>query len=182
MPAALASRYAGALVDVVTGPKSEIDPAGAVRQLRAFEAVFTGSIELRNALASPAVAPSRKRAVIARLAESLALSRTVRNFLYVLADHRRTHNLAEVVDAFETLIDERLGIVRVDISSARELDERQRGLLNGELARLTGSQVRLRFAVDPALIGGVVARVGSTVYDGSVAGQLEGLERRLGAD
>jgi F-type H+-transporting ATPase subunit delta len=179
MPAALASRYAGALVDVVTGPQSQVDPQAAVRELRAFEGVFASSQELRNALASPAVPPGRKRAVVARLAETLSLSRAVRNFLYVLIDHRRTHHLPEIVDTFEVLLDARLGIVRADVASARELSERQQTMLRDELSRVAGAPVRLRFSVNPELIGGVVARIGSTVYDGSVAGQLEALEKRL---
>lgn len=181
MPAALASRYAGALVDVVTGPKSAIDPQTAVGELRAFESAFAGSHELRNALASPAITPGRKRAVVARIAETLSLSRTIRNFIYVLIDHRRTQHLPEVADAFETLLDERLGLLRGDVTSARELTEAQRALLAEELSRVAGARVRLRFRVDPQLIGGVMARIGSTVYDGSVAGQLEALERRLRA-
>src|SRR3990172_6529174 len=111
MPAALASRYAGALVDVVTGLKSQTEPQAAVRELRLFESAFAVSHELRNALASPAVTVGRKRAVIAKLAEALPPSRTVRNFLRVLVDHRRTQSLPEIVDLFETLLDERLGIV-----------------------------------------------------------------------
>ena len=179
MPAALASRYAGALVDVVTGPKSEIDPQAAVEQLHQFTSTFNASQELRNALASPAVPPGRKRAVVARFAEMLALARTVRNFLYVLVDHRRTDYLPEILEAFEILLDERLGIVRADITSARELSEKQQIVLRDELARVAGAQVRLKFQMDPELIGGVVARIGSTVYDGSVAGELAALERRL---
>lgn len=179
MPAALASRYAGALVDVVTGPKSQIDPQAAIGELRQFLSTFEESAELRNALASPAVTPGRKRAVVARLAAALPLSRTVRNFLYVLVDHRRTQHLPEIADAFETLLDERLGVVRADVTSARELTGTQQELLRSELSRVAGSQVKPRFKVDPELIGGVMARIGSTVYDGSVAGQLDAMERRL---
>ncbi len=179
MPAALASRYAGALVDVVTGAKTQVEPQAAVRELRAFLEVFESSIELRNALSSPAVPPARKRGVIGRLASRLQISRTVRNFLCVLVDHRRTHHLAEVVDAFETLLDKRLGIVRADIQSAAELDARRQSMLRDKLSRVTGAPVRLRFRVNPELIGGVVARIGSTVYDGSVTGALDALERRL---
>ena len=76
-------------------------------------------------------------------------------------------------------MDERLGFARAEVSSPRELTETQRGAINSQLDRITGKRIRMRFSVDPTLIGGVVARIGSTVYDGSVRGQLQTLGRRL---
>jgi F-type H+-transporting ATPase subunit delta len=178
---AIVGRYASALADVITGA-SGMDAAQAVRELRSFEAVLASSLELRHALASPAVSPGRKRAVMRRLAQTLGLSKIARNFLLVLTDHRRMAALSQMIEAFEIQLDARLGFVRAELRSPAELDERQRTALTGELSRLTGKQVRARFAVDPALIGGVVARIGSTVYDGSVKGQLEALGRRLAAE
>jgi F-type H+-transporting ATPase subunit delta len=100
----------------------------------------------------------------------------------VLIDRRRVGSLAEIAEAFEVLLDERLGTVRANVTSALGLSDSQKARLQEELSGLTGSPVRLRFAVDPGLIGGIVARIGSTVYDGSVEGQLEALGRRLRAD
>ena len=179
--AAIVSRYANALVDVITGG-SGMDTAQATQQLRAFEAVLTGSPELRNALASPAVAPARKRSVVSKLAERLGLARIVRNFLMVLTDHRRIAALSQVIDAFEIHLDERLGFIRAELHTARELDERQKAALVDRLSGFTGKKIRARFAVDPDLIGGVVAHIGSTLYDGSVRGQLDSLARRLAAE
>ncbi len=178
---AIVGRYASALADVVTGPTG-MDAGQAIGELRGFEAALGESVELRHALASPAVPPGRKRAVVGRLAERLGLSRIVRNFLLVLADHRRMAALSLMIDAFEISLDERLGFLRAELRSALELDERQRAALTQELSTLTGKKVRARFAVAPELIGGVVARIGSTVYDGSVKGQLEVLARRLAAE
>jgi F-type H+-transporting ATPase subunit delta len=79
-------------------------------------------------------------------------------------------------------MDERLGFARAEISSARELTETQRTSLSTQLSQLTGKQIRMRFAVDESLIGGAVARIGSTVYDGSVRGQLQTLGRRLSTE
>jgi F-type H+-transporting ATPase subunit delta len=76
-------------------------------------------------------------------------------------------------------MDERLGFARAEVSSPRELTETQRGAINAQLEHVTGKRIRMRFAVDPGLIGGVVARIGSTVYDGSVRGQLLTLGQRL---
>jgi F-type H+-transporting ATPase subunit delta len=177
----IVTRYASALVDVVTGPRG-MDAAQANQQLRAFADVLAGSAELRNALTSPAVSPARKRAVVGRLADQLGLAKMVRNFLLVLSDHRRLAALAPMIDSFEILLDERLGFVRAELSSAREMDERQKAALGDELSRLTGKKVRPRFAVVPELIGGVIVRIGSTIYDGSVRGQLDSLARRLAAE
>jgi F-type H+-transporting ATPase subunit delta len=179
---ALASRYAGALVDVATGPKSGVDPHQVMRDLQSFSEVFAGSHELQNALTSPSVAPSRKRAVIGQIGEKLGISQIARNFLFVVSDHRRIASLAEMVEAFDLLLDERLGFVRAEISSAGELEPRQREAVAQQFERLTGKKVRMRFSVDSGLIGGLVARIGSTVYDGSVRGQLEALGKRLSAE
>jgi F-type H+-transporting ATPase subunit delta len=179
---AVASRYANALADVVTAPGSELRAQEAVSELRAFESVLRGSTELYNALLTPAVPVGRKRAVISRIAGLLKLSRIARNFLFVLVDHRRIASLSDIIHNFETVVDERLGFARAEVASARELSEPQRTSLNTRLQRLTGKQIRARYTVDDSLIGGVVARIGSTVYDGSVRGQLAALERRLGAE
>jgi F-type H+-transporting ATPase subunit delta len=125
---------------------------------------------------------SRKRAVVGRIAGLLKLSPIARNFLFVLIDHRRIALLGAILHSFELIVDERLGFARAEVSSPRELTETQRGAINAQLERLTGKRVRMRFAVDPALIGGVVARIGSTVYDGSVRGQLQTLGRRLSTE
>jgi len=90
--------------------------------------------------------------------------------------------LAEALDAFDLLLDERLGFARAEISSARQLSEPQRDAVSHVLERLTGKRVRARFAVDRELLGGLVARIGSTVYDGSVRGQLQALAKRLSAE
>ena len=179
---ALASRYASALVDVATGPKAGVDPRKLLSELHGFADVYTGSAELRNALSSPSVPPPRKRAVAGRIGERLGISRIARNFLFVLADHRRFDILAEILEAFDVLLDERLGFTRAEISSARELGQPQRDAVSRELERLTGKKVKPRFAVDRDLLGGLVARIGSTVYDGSVRGQLQSLGKRLAAE
>jgi F-type H+-transporting ATPase subunit delta len=182
MALAVASRYARALVDLVLRPGAGLEPHAAIDQIRGIETAIRSSAELRNVLLSPAVAPARKRAVIARLAASLGIAPLVRNFLFVVIDHRRTDLLDEIREAFETLVDERLGVVRADVTSARTLSPGQQRELQEQLSRLTGKQVRMEYAVDPNLLGGVSARIGSTIYDGSVRGQLDGLRRRLVSD
>jgi F-type H+-transporting ATPase subunit delta len=179
---AVAIRYANALADVVTAPGSGIRAEEILGELRSFEATLAGSAALHNALTSPAVSPARKRAVIGRIGDQLKLSRIARNFLFVLIDHRRIALLAGVLHSFEIIVDERLGFARAEVSSPSELSDAQRTALSAQLERMTGKRIRMRYAVDPSLIGGVVARIGSTVYDGSVRGQLDSLGRRLATE
>jgi F-type H+-transporting ATPase subunit delta len=179
MASAVANRYAQALVDVVMAPGSVLKPEDAVAQLRAVDAVFQESLELRNAMLTPAIQNSRKRAVLAKLLEGIGGSKLIRNFTYVLIDHRRIAIIGEIREAFELLLDERLGFARAEVTSAAPLDERVSADLESELSRLTGKRMRLRFDIDPALLGGVVARIGSTVYDGSVRGELRQLAKKL---
>lgn len=176
MPAAIATRYARALVDVVF-------PSGAAErtltELRAFADVLAGSNELKLALESPAVAKARKLAVVTKLGAALGLSKPVRNFLMVLVDHRRLAVLGEITSAFEKLISERLGILKVDVTAAYPLNDVQQAALASGIGAATGKKVGLNLTVDSALIGGVVARIGSTVYDGSVRGKLDTLGKKL---
>ena len=175
----VATRYASALADVVTASGAAMPAADAVKQLRVFEEALRSSPELYNALITPAVPGSRKKAVVGRVADITGLSRITRNFLFVLVDHRRIALLSEIIQIFERVVDERLGFVQAQVASAGDLNDQQRATLTSQFERLTGKRVRMHFSVDPSLIGGVVAHIGSTVYDGSVRGQLNSLGRRL---
>ena len=179
MLAAVAMRYGRALVEVIAAPGSGIDPAQALDELRAISGIIADSTDLRNALLSPAVPPSRKRAIVARIVEPLAVARQVRNFLYVVIDHRRIHELTSIVEAFAAVLDQHLGYVRADVSSARELTESQQAGIAEQLSRLSGKKAKLKFTTDAELLAGVLARAGSTVYDGSARGQLERLKREV---
>lgn len=178
MPA-VATRYARALVGLVTRPSARLDPHEILGQLEAFERALAASADLREVLLSPAVRAPDKRALVARLAATLGLADVVKRFLFVVIDHRRLALLPAIRESYEALVDERLGVVRVDVTSAQELSEAQRQALAAGLSRLTGKKARPRFDVEPELIGGVIARVGSTIYDGSVRGGLEALKRQL---
>ena len=181
MVSAAAARYAKALADVVTAPGAGVEAAQVLAQLHRIQALIESSADLRNALASPAVAPSRKRAVMEKLIAPLEVSKQVRNFVFVVIDHRRILEFASMMDAFERFIDDRLGFVRADVTSAHELTNVQRDLLRAQLTRLAGREAKPRYTTDPALVAGVVARVGSTLYDGSVRGQLDRLRTKLGS-
>jgi len=179
---AVATRYAHALADVVTAGGSPLRAEDAIAQLRVFEAALRSSPALANALATPAVPVARKRAVIRDIGYVLELGQITRNFLYVLVDHRRIALLAQIIETLELTVEERLGFGRAEVSSASELTREQQAALVTKLERITGKRLRARYAVDSALIGGVVARIGSTVYDGSVRGRLEDLRREMRAE
>ncbi len=179
MASAVASRYARALADLVLDPSRGLDPEALVGELEALEQALAASADLRNVLLSPAVTPARKRAVVARLASDLGISRVLRNSLYVLIDHRRTAMLGDIREAFRAIVDERTGAVEAGVATARELSGDERNRVGSRLGRLTGKRVRCKFNLDEELIGGMTVRIGSTIYDGSVRGQLEALRRRL---
>ena len=182
MPSAVANRYARALVDVIVRPGSPVNPEQALAELAAFAAAFGSSLELRNVLLSPAVPPVKKRTVITQVGDRLELSRTSRNFLCVVADHRRLAQLDEMIAAVQGLLDERLGIVRAAVISAQPVTAGQQEAVTAQLSTLTGRQVRAQFSVDPALLGGIIARIGSTIYDGSLRSQLHALQRDLASE
>jgi F-type H+-transporting ATPase subunit delta len=177
----IARRYAEALAEIVLVHNSPVRPEDALSQLRSFVDFFEQTPPLHGALMNPAVPAARKRAVISRLGEEIGVATPVRNFLFLLVDHRRIALLPPMADAFEAAIDEHRGVARADISSARPLDAPRASAIEAQLARISGRQIRARYHVDESLLGGVLARVGGTVYDGSVRGTLEELRRDLRA-
>ena len=178
----IAARYALALVEAIAAPGSGVDPNKALEGLNSFAETMTESHDLELILLSPSVSPKSKRAVIEKIAGDLNVDRLVRNFLFVLNDHRRMSLLREAARQAGVLLDERLGFVRADVFAATEMAKSDQTLIAGKLAEITGKQVKLRITIDPDLIGGIMARVGSTVYDGSVRGQLRVLGERLAAE
>ncbi len=176
MNGALASRYAAALADVAFDQKSG---DRVKKDLAAFVDTFFGSADLRNFIESPAVGPEMKHKVIEQVAARMDLAPAVRNFAYVIVNHRRTEMLREIQQAFETELNARLGIAEAEVISARELNAAERERMTKALERRTGKKIEARFHHDESLVGGAVVRVGSTVYDGSVREQLTRLREQL---
>jgi F-type H+-transporting ATPase subunit delta len=182
MPSALSSHYAKALADAVFAPESGLSPEDAVEQFRSAEAMISGSKQLHLALLSPAVNKQRKQAVISKLSEPLGLHRIIRNFLLVVVSHRRILDVKSMRESFEAVVDERLGWVRAEIASAHEVAAPQREEIERALGTQLGKFIRATYVVDPALIGGVRARVASKEYDATVRGKLENMRQRLAAN
>ena len=179
MSLAVANRYSRALAEVVFAPNSGVTAEQVLDEVGALAAAVKGSPELSAVLRSPAVTNAQKRGLLGKICEKLGASKTVRNLAWVVADHNRSNILGDIRKSFEALVDERRGMARAEISVAAEASTEQKAALEAALARLTGKQVVASYEVDPALIGGATARVGSTVYDGSVRGQLSALARKL---
>jgi F-type H+-transporting ATPase subunit delta len=179
MQGALASHYAHALADAVFAANSGLRAEDAVQQVRAVDDLISGSEQLQRALISPAVTKQRKSAIVSRLADEMGVNRKIRNFLLVLVSHRRIKELSAIRRSFEQVVDERLGWMPADITSAKELTREQRQNIERALGTKLGKFIRANYQVDPALIGGVRARVASREYDATVRGRLEHLRQRL---
>ncbi len=176
MPTVVANRYARALADVVasTGNYRQV-----LSELEDFSAAYRESIELREVCDTPAVTMAQKLTVLEALAGKLGSSHVTLNFLRVLMSHYRMPLLEEILQAFRNVAYARLRIVRVRISSASALSHGERELLQARFNELTEQQSELEFHLDGDLIGGLVAQIGSTVYDGSIRGHLDRIRELL---
>ncbi|MGB6431185.1 MAG: ATP synthase F1 subunit delta [Candidatus Acidiferrales bacterium] len=175
----MSQRYAAALADVAL----ERNSAPQVQtEIAAFEGLFDESPALRQLMANPAVPRSGKHAVIERLAERLGSSRTVRNFMLLLVDHRRSALLPEIERAYGSLLDAKLGITRADVRTGEEIDANERAALVRALEHMIGGKVEATYRVNPLIIGGARVVVGSTIYDGSVRAQLDRLRAQLSSE
>ena len=174
--ATIANRYARALADVSIerGEVSEVSG-----DLHRFAALLAGHAELREVFASPAFTLERKRAILGELLGRLDLRPTSANFLQLLLANSRLHQMDQVLQALTRELDARENVVSAEIVTARELGEEQRHNLEERLGTATGTKVRLSYRVDPTILGGLVARIGSTVYDGSIKNQLTQIRQRL---
>jgi F-type H+-transporting ATPase subunit delta len=172
----LARRYAAALADVAV----EQNDADAIKaELASFVQVFFESEDLRNCLESPGLDAEVKRRAIEKIAERMGLPMAVRNFLWIIVDHRRTEMLREIEAAFREELNARLGIAEAEVVSARSLSDFEKQELLAALEHRTGKRIEAQFREDKDLLGGAVVRVGSTVYDGSVREQLARLREQL---
>jgi F-type H+-transporting ATPase subunit delta len=175
--ASVASTYARAFADVVLG--AHLDANRAIAELRAIASLLNESSELRRVWENPAIPADQKRRVLDAIVARDGISKQVRNLVAVLIDHRRVHFLEPVIRQLEKELDARLGFAEADITSARELGDAEKREFETQVRKLTGMKVRARYAQDASLLGGAVIRVGSTIYDGSVKGQLERMKEAI---
>lgn len=177
--AAIASRYARAFADVVFERK--LDAAKSVADLQSLAGLVRGSDDLRKTWDNPSISAQQKHGVLDSIVGRLGASKEVRNFLAVVIDHRRTNDLAAIVRQVEQEINDRLGFAEAQITSARALGDAEKKNLEQQVQRMTGKSLRAHYAQDASLLGGAVVRVGSTIYDGSIQGQLKRLREQMAA-
>lgn len=172
----VARRYASALADVaLTGGEQR-----AIQdELIAWESLIQSSVALQQVFSNPTIVYEQKRALLEEMIMRTKVQQPTANFLRILLRNQRLTELGEINRRLAQVLDERSGIMAAHVTTARPVSEDIKKSLNGRLAAVTGKEVRLRFATDEALIGGIVTRIGSTVYDGSIRNQLQRLEDKL---
>lgn len=174
--AAVARRYAKAL-RALAGEAGRLEPTA--EEIQAFERLLATEPALRRVLLRPWVTAAVKREVVQAVAERLGLAPLTRRFLALVAQRRRLDLLPEILAAYRALVDEAAGRIRARVRTAAPVSDAERAVIRERLGRRLGKLVLLETEVDPALIGGFVAEVGSRVLDASVAGQLRALRERI---
>jgi len=171
-----ALRYARALLDVAL---AEADPVAVEQQLATAADVIKGHAGLWKVMTNPAVPAPKKRAIVDTLLPRLDASPVVQKTLQMLASRDRDALLPYIVEAYRDKLMDHQKVVRASVTSAAPLPPDRVKKLGDELSGLTGRAVVMTAAVDPAILGGVVTRIGSTVYDGSIKRQLEKIREKL---
>ena len=172
----IAKRYATALVELAH-EKNLVDKTRA--DLAAFAAAVDGQASLQKLFSSPAFTPDAKKAVIAELAGKLGLERTTKRFIEYLAETGRIRYFREVQQVFEDILAERQNRARAMLTTAAPLAAGEVAEIKKQLEAVTGKQVEIDAKVDPALIGGARAQLGSVIYDGTISSQLGRMRERL---
>jgi F-type H+-transporting ATPase subunit delta len=171
----VARRYASALADVIIERAQEKQ---VQEELAAWERMILQNAPLLEVFSNPTVAYGQKGKVLEELIARTKVTPTTGNFLRILLRNQRLADLPQVNAKLALVLDERAGVVGAQVTSARPVSETVKASLEEKLAKMTGKRVRLSFNIDESLLGGIVTRIGSTVYDGSVRNQL----RRLGEE
>ena len=175
--AAVTASYARAFADVIASRK--LDPDAVTAEMSSLVALLDASHDLRKVWENPSIPAPQKRALLDAIAAQTEMSRETRNFVAILIDHRRVPILPQVTEQLRVELNSRLGVVDAEITSARLLGDDEKRELEDRIGRSSGKRVRASYRTDPALLGGAVVRIGSTVYDGTVLGQLHKLREQL---
>jgi F-type H+-transporting ATPase subunit delta len=172
-----ALRYARALLDVAVKEKAALEQIGD--ELAAFVDLFKQNPALEKVMLNPAVPVPRKRAAMTELVDRARLSPILSKLLVLLAERDRLVLLPDLLAAYRERLLDHQQVVRAEVTTAMPIGSERAQAIEQGLARVTGRTVRLGMRVDPSIIGGVVARIGDTIYDGSVTRQLELMKKTL---
>ena len=168
----VARRYAVALADVAISRGEE---RKVLSELEAWASMIDANPQLEEIFSNPTIPYDQKKRVLQDLISRSRVIETTSSFLQVLLKNQRLAELSAVVERYASLLDERAGVVAAQVTTARPVPEEQKKALRDALTQLTGTTVRLDFTTDEKIIGGMVARIGSTIFDGSVESQLQRL-------
>ena len=171
-----ATRYARALLDVAT---AEDDPQAVAVALATTVELFTGHAELWRTVTNPAIPVQKKHAIVEQLMRGTDLPPVLSKLLLLLAGRDRLALLPDLLETYRERLLDQQHVVRADVTTAVPLPDDRAALLKSQLEHLTGRTVQMETSTDTALLGGVIAKLGSTVYDGSVRRQLEKMRERL---
>ena len=172
----VARRYAAALADVTIERREEREVQSELDQ---WAEMIEANPQLKEVFANPTVAYDQKWKVLEDLISRTRVRETTASFLRVLLKNQRISQLRDIAERHGYILDERAGVVAANVTTARPLPEELKNSLHETLVAATGRKVRLSFTTDEKIIGGMVARIGSTVFDGSVENQLERLSESL---
>lgn len=172
----VARRYATALADVAIERREEREVQNELDQ---WAEMIEAHPQLKEVFANPTVVYDHKRKVLEDLISRTRVRETTASFLRVLLKNQRLSQLRDIVERFGQVLDERGGVVAAHVTTARPIPEDLKNSLHETLAAATGRKVRLSFATDESIIGGLVARIGSTIFDGSVQSQLDRLANEM---
>ena len=175
----VASRYARAFADVVQQHKLDADRMSA--ELGSLLEMMNGTPELKKVWENPSIPAEQKRSLLDAIVGRAGFSKQVRNFVAVMIDHHRVPVLPQAALEFRAEINRRQGFVDAEITSARALADDERRELEERIGQSIGSRIRAQYSTDPKILGGTMVRIGSTIYDGSVLGQLQRIREKLSA-
>jgi len=176
IPLRIARRYARALAEY-TFARREHETVRS--ELHALAELFRETPLLRDIFAHPVIPRAQKERALQTLIERTQVGRTTATFLHLLLKNYRLQYLEVIARAFAEEVDHRMGMVNVEVRTARPLLEEERQRLQRQLEHMTGKLVRMREVVEERLLGGVQVRLASDVYDGSLHARLEALRRQL---
>lgn len=172
-----ANRYAKALFDVALAEKNDL--AQVDRDLEAVVAMLHENPDLAAAAARAGVTDAARVSLLEAVADKMGLTPPVKKLLVLLGESRKLNLVPDLAASFRERLQNHQNIIHAEVTSAAPLSPETTKALEERLSRVTGKKVDLSVSVDPELLGGVVARIGSTVYDGSVKTQLERMRRQL---
>ena len=173
-------KYAEALADVAVETGIPLDKTG--EQLESFVEAFQDNPELKSVLLDPSYPLSVKQGIVREISQAHKVEKIVGNFLLVVTEKGRIEQIEEILEAYQCVLDDKAGVVRVEVASAHELDAADQERIAKAMKKVTGKDVKLSYSLDDELIGGLRLQVGSTVYDGSILSSLEQLKNQMAFD